>query len=54
MTEQLTEQQHDDPRAQCRMLEQRVAFILDEAKRQGADACEVAVSQNTGLSVGVR
>ncbi len=54
MTEQLPDQQHDDPQALCRMLEQRVAFILDEARRQGASACEVAVSQNTGLSVGVR
>ena len=54
MTQTLSEQQHDDPQALCAMLEQRVAFILDEARRQGADACEVAVSQNTGLSVGVR
>jgi len=54
MTEQLPDQQYDDPQALCRMLEQRVAFILDEARRQGASACEVAVSQNTGLSVGVR
>lgn len=54
MTDQLTVQQPDDPKALCQMLEQRVAFILDEAKRQGATACEVAVSQNTGLSVGVR
>ncbi len=54
MTDQLTVQQQDDPKALCQMLEQRVAFILDEAKRQGASACEVAVSQNTGLSVGVR
>lgn len=54
MTQQLSEQQHDDPQALCRTLEQRVAFILDEASRQGASACEVAVSQNTGLSVGVR
>ena len=28
--------------------------ILDEARRQGADACEVGVSLDTGLSVGVR
>ena len=54
MSQQLSEQQHEDPQAQRLMLEQRVAFILDEAKRQGAQACEVAVSQNTGLSVGVR
>src|SRR5690606_19844545 len=52
--QQLSEQQFEDPRALRQMLEQRVAFILDEASRQGADACEVAVSQNTGLSVGVR
>ena len=54
MSQQLSEQQFEDPRALHQMLEQRVAFILDEASRQGADACEVAVSQNTGLSVGVR
>lgn len=54
MTQPLSEQQHDDPQTLCRMLELRVAFILDEARRQGADACEVAVNQNTGLSVGVR
>ena len=54
MSQQLSEQQFEDPRALRQMLEQRVAFILDEASRQGADACEVAVSQNTGLSVGVR
>ena len=53
MTDQLPVQ-HDDPSALCQQLEQRVAFILDEARRQGASACEVAVSQNTGLSVGVR
>ncbi|PAU89800.1 metalloprotease PmbA [Pseudomonas sp. WN033] len=46
--------QHDDPQGLRLHLEQRVAFILDEARRQGASACEVAVSQNTGLSVGVR
>ncbi|SDT92203.1 metalloprotease PmbA [Halopseudomonas salegens] len=35
-------------------LEQRVDFILQEASKQGASACEVGVSHNTGLSVGVR
>lgn len=54
MTDQLPVQHDDDPSALCQQLEQRVAFILDEARRQGASACEVAVSQNTGLSVGVR
>ncbi|QJD60454.1 metalloprotease PmbA [Pseudomonas sp. gcc21] len=45
---------NDDPQALQTALEQRVAFILDESKRQGASACEVVVSHNTGLSVGVR
>lgn len=36
------------------LLEQQVADILAEAKRQGASACEVAVSAQQGLSVGVR
>src|SRR5690606_22641653 len=53
-SQQLPEQQFEDPRARRHMLEQRVPFILDEASRQGADACEVAVSQNTGLSGGLR
>lgn len=44
----------NDPQAMQRDLEQRVAFILESAGRQGATACEVVVSQNTGLSVGVR
>ena len=35
-------------------LEQQVADILQEAKRQGATACEVAVSAQQGLSIGVR
>jgi len=35
-------------------LEQQVEHILAEAKRQGASACEVAVSAQQGLSVGVR
>lgn len=45
---------NEDPEALRAELEQRVAFILDESRRQGASACEVGVSQNTGLSVGVR
>ncbi|SDS86410.1 microcin-processing peptidase 1. Unknown type peptidase. MEROPS family U62 [Halopseudomonas xinjiangensis] len=44
----------NDPQEMQRNLEQRVAFILDAASKQGASACEVVVSQNTGLSVGVR
>ena len=44
----------NDPQAIQRNLEQRVAFILDAAGKQGASACEVVVTQNTGLSVGVR
>lgn len=35
-------------------LEALVAQIVDEAKRQGASACEVGVSLNQGLSVNVR
>jgi len=46
--------QPDDPQTLRANLEQRVAFIVDEARRQGASASEVGVSQNTGLSVGVR
>ena len=44
----------NDPQALRGQLEQRVACILEEAARQGASACEVAVSQSIGLSVGVR
>lgn len=44
----------NDPHVMRQNLEQRVAFILDEARKQGASDCEVVVSQNTGLSVGVR
>ena len=44
----------NDPHVMRQSLEQRVAFILDEARKQGATDCEVVVSQNTGLSVGVR
>lgn len=46
--------QHDDPQATRAHLEDRVAFILEESRRQGASACEVVVSHNTGLSVAVR
>lgn len=53
MTANLPTQQ-DDPQATRAALEQRVAFILDESRRQGATDCEVIVSHNTGLSVGVR
>lgn len=35
-------------------LEQLVADLLDEAKRQGADAAEAAVSSDAGLAVNVR
>ncbi|WP_339650219.1 metalloprotease PmbA [Halopseudomonas pelagia] len=51
---QIQPAQHEDPEALRAELEQRVAFILDESRRLGATACEVGVSQNTGLSVGVR
>ena len=44
----------ESPQALREMLEQRVAFIVEEARRQGATASEVGVSQNTGLSVSVR
>ena len=43
-----------DPRAEEGRLKTLVSDILDEARRQGADACEVGVSLDTGLSVGVR
>jgi PmbA protein len=36
------------------ILEQQVADLLAEARRLGADAAEAAVSQDAGLSVGVR
>ena len=35
-------------------LEARVATILEEAKRRGASAAEVSVSEDAGLSLGVR
>ncbi|MEL0169273.1 MAG: metalloprotease PmbA [Pseudomonadaceae bacterium] len=44
----------ENPEVLKQALEQRVAFIVDEARRQGATGSEVAVSQSTGLSVGVR
>ena len=43
-----------DPKAEEGRLKTLVSDILDEARRQGADACEVGVSLDTGLSVGVR
>lgn len=43
-----------DPRAEEERLKTLVSDILDEARRQGADACEVGVSLDAGLSVGVR
>lgn len=51
---QIQPAQHQDPEALRDELERRVGFILEESRRQGATACEVGVSQNTGLSVGVR
>ncbi|MDF1821659.1 MAG: metalloprotease PmbA [Alcanivoracaceae bacterium] len=35
-------------------LKDRAALVLEEARRQGADACEVAISRNDGLSATVR
>ena len=43
-----------DPRAEEDRLKTLVSDILGEARRQGADACEVGVSLDAGLSVGVR
>ncbi|KEQ19069.1 metalloprotease PmbA [Endozoicomonas numazuensis] len=43
-----------DPRSEEGRLKTLVSDILDEARRQGADACEVGVSLDAGLSVGVR
>ncbi|MGI9275025.1 MAG: metalloprotease PmbA [Endozoicomonas sp.] len=43
-----------DPRAEEDRLKTLVSDILDEARRQGADSCEVGVSLDAGLSVGVR
>ena len=36
------------------VLQEQVQQIIDEAKRQGASACEVAVSLEQGLSTSVR
>ena len=44
----------EDPQVLRAQLERRVAYILEESRRLGASACEVGVSQNTGLQVGVR
>ena len=43
-----------DPKAEESRLKTLVSDILDEARRQGADACEVGVSLDAGLSIGVR
>ena len=43
-----------DPRQQTAALEDLVESILDQAKRHGATAAEVAVGDSTGLSVTVR
>ena len=43
-----------DPRVEEDRLKTLVSDILDEARGQGADACEVGVSLDAGLSVGVR
>ncbi|MDP0562472.1 MAG: metalloprotease PmbA [Candidatus Endonucleobacter sp. (ex Gigantidas childressi)] len=43
-----------DPQAEENRLKTLVADILGEARKQGADACEVGVSLDAGLSVSVR
>ena len=43
-----------DPEQQAGELKELAAHILDEAKRQGATAAEVAAGEETGLSVTVR
>ncbi len=43
-----------DPRAEEARLKTLVSDILDEARKQGADACEVGVSLDAGLSASVR
>lgn len=43
-----------DPRSEEDRLKTLVRDILAEARRQGTDACEVGVSLDAGLSVGVR
>jgi len=49
----MTEVTELDPAAPEK-LESRVRAILDEARRQGADAAEVSVSEDVGLSLTVR
>ena len=44
----------EDPRDQVQELRDLVTRILDEAKRQGATAAEVAAGDDTGLTVAVR
>ena len=46
--------QERDPREQAAEIKDLVGSILDQAKRHGATAAEVAVRDNTGLSVSVR
>ena len=43
-----------DPRAEETRLKTLVSDILGEARKQGADACEVGVSLDAGLSASVR
>lgn len=43
-----------DPRSEEVRLRALAADILDEARKQGADACEVGMNLDTGLSVNVR
>ncbi|PJE80843.1 Metalloprotease PmbA [invertebrate metagenome] len=43
-----------NPKEEERHLVNLVSDILDEAKKQGADACEVGASVDAGLSVNVR
>ena len=42
------------PRLSARDLESIIALALDEARTRGASQAAAAVSQDTGLSVGVR
>ena len=43
-----------DPRSEEARLKALAAEILDEARKQGADACEVGISSDAGLSASVR
>ena len=43
-----------DPRSEEARLKALASDILDEARKQGADACEVGMSLDTGLSASVR